>query len=127
MVKCNTCGSLLDELPNIPLEERLPCPSCGSKSRLYEKELNAEVKVRSSLKLKARHGQPGEVKPFLELQTGDSLFKETGEWNKREKIEDRENDRYVEHIVDPRTGEILHHCEESLRDHQGHGSAKRKK
>lgn len=55
------------------------------------------------------------MKPFLELQTE--------EWNRREKIENRENDRYYEHIVNPKTGEIVHHCEEPLSERRGHGAA----
>ena len=66
------------------------------------------------------------MKPFLELQTGDDFYRKTGEWNRREKIEDRENDRYYEHIVNPKTGEIVHHCEEPLSQHRGHGAARKK-
>jgi hypothetical protein len=32
----------------------------------------------------------------------------------------------LEHIVNPNTGEVIHHCEEPLSQHQGHGSAKRR-
>jgi hypothetical protein len=94
------------------LDRRSPCPSCGSKARLYAIELYGEIGFREKLKAKIRHGKAGEVTPFLELQTGDDFYRKTGEWNRREKLEDRENDRYVEHIVNPKTGEIAHHCEE---------------
>ena len=125
MVKCNSCGGLIDEPENTELELRDPCPSCGSKARLYTIELQGEITFREKLKIKARHGGVGEVKPFLELQTGDDFYRKTGEWSRREKMEDRENDRYLEHIVNPKTGEAIHHCEEPLSQHQGHGSAKR--
>jgi len=66
------------------------------------------------------------VKPFLELQTGDDFCRKTGEWNRREKIEGWENDRYLEHVFNPKTGEIVHHCEEPPSEHQGHGAARKK-
>lgn len=125
MVKCKNCGELLDEPINTPFDQRKPCPSCGSEARLYAMELGEEIALHDRLKLKARHGQPGEIRPFLEVQIGDDLFRDTGEWNRREKIEDRENDRYMEHIVNPRTGEVIHHCEEPLSEHHGDGSDRR--
>lgn len=57
------------------------------------------------------------MKPFLELETGDDFYRKTGEWNRREKIEDRENDRYLEHIVNAKTGRIVHRCEKPLSEH----------
>ena len=43
------------------------------------------------------------------------------------RIFDREHDNYYEDVVDPETGEIIHHCEEPLSKHFGHGSDKEKK
>jgi hypothetical protein len=40
---------------------------------------------------------------------------------------DRVNDTYFEEVKKKDTGEIVHHCKESLSEHQGHGSAKKKK
>jgi hypothetical protein len=40
---------------------------------------------------------------------------------------DRDNNRYFEMVTDYESGEIIHHCEEPLSEHQGHGSAKPKK
>lgn len=124
MTNCNECGEQIDESTNTPIEQRTPCPLCGSKARLYKMELNGEVTFYRKLRLKARHGKIGQVRPFLELQTGDDRYRKTGEWNRREKMEDQENDRYLEHIVNPRTGEVIHHCEEPLSQHKGHGFAK---
>jgi hypothetical protein len=45
----------------------------------------------------------------------------------REKTENRRDDRYTEVVKDPDTGEIIHECDEPLRAHRGHGSAKKKK
>jgi len=54
----------------------------------------------------------------------DDLYRNTGKWRKRVRVIDRENNRYLETITDPDTGEVVHHCEEPLIDHRGHGSAK---
>jgi len=50
-----------------------------------------------------------------------------GEWMDKERVIDRDNDYYKEKVVDPSTGEIIHHCEEKLTDHWGRGSAKKPK
>ena len=126
LVKCNKCGQLIDQAVDTPLNQRKPCPSCGSTARRIEMELEAKLSFHTKLRIKARHGQPGQVRPFLTLQTGDDLFVDTGEWNQREKVEDRDNDRYFELIINPKTGEVIHVCEEPLSKHQGHGSDKTK-
>jgi hypothetical protein len=45
----------------------------------------------------------------------------------RQRVIDRDNDRYFEKITDYDTGEIIHYCEEPLSQHINHGSAKSKK
>lgn len=40
---------------------------------------------------------------------------------------DRENDRYSETVTEYETGIVIHHCNEKLSEHTGHGSAKRPK
>jgi len=75
--------------------------------------------------MKARHGAVG--RPFYEARTGADLHHKSGKWMHRDLMIDRENDRYIERIVDPETGSVVHECEESLKAHRGHGSAKRKR
>ena len=93
-------------------------------SNRYKVTLESSVSFHSLVGAKARHGLPGFIKPFLNLMSGADFFKKTGKWNRREKIEDSERDQYFEHITDGETGETLHHCEEPLSKHRGHGSAK---
>ncbi|MBZ5499537.1 MAG: hypothetical protein LAP85_24320 [Acidobacteriia bacterium] len=40
---------------------------------------------------------------------------------------DRRKDLYQEIVTDPETGAIIHKCEEPLREHEGHGDARKKK
>jgi hypothetical protein len=42
-------------------------------------------------------------------------------------IIDRRKNTYYERVVDPATGEVVHHCDEPLTSHQGHGDAKQPK
>lgn len=46
-VACNDCGTLLDEAPNQNLEEREPCPNCGSKARQFFVSAEATINVES--------------------------------------------------------------------------------
>jgi len=80
MTTCQDCGATLDEKPNTPVAERRPCPRCGSTSRQFQKRVSDEVTLRQGLRLKARHENSRE--PFVEVKTGDDLFRESGGWNK---------------------------------------------
>ena len=44
-----------------------------------------------------------------------------GSWVKKDRIEDRERDRYYEHVV-AEDGTVLRHEDEPLSEHRGHGS-----
>ena len=43
----------------------------------------------------------------------------------REQVIDRDNDVYFEKVTEYEDGSVIHHCEERLSEHQGHGSAKK--
>ena len=123
--KCGECDALLNELPSIPAKERRPCPTCGSLSRKFEITIQDTVIVREKLGVKARHKPAG--KPFREITSGDDLHRKTGKWMHLERTVDRDNDLYKEVVKDPKTGEIVHMCEEPLTKHRGHGSAKKRR
>jgi len=72
--------------------------------------------------MKARH--QAQRKPFLESTFRADLHWKSGKWMKLERIIDRAKNWYKEVVTDPRTGEVVHRCEEPLSDHKGHGSAK---
>jgi hypothetical protein len=42
------------------------------------------------------------------------------------RLMDRDADRYIETVTMRETGEAIHHCDEPLSKHQGHGSARRR-
>jgi hypothetical protein len=68
----------------------------------------------------------GMKKPYEELKVGDDFHHDTGQWNRLERIIDRDNDHYYEHIEDA-AGNELRHVEERLSEHRGRGSAKHAK
>jgi hypothetical protein len=39
------CHERIDEPPDLPADERLPCPKCGSKSRLHVPEVNETIEI----------------------------------------------------------------------------------
>jgi len=121
---CAQCKTELSESPQTAPENRKPCPNCGSTSRLYQVLLHSTVEARISFGLKARHGNTG--KPFLEQKSGDSFFHKAQKWVYRIMRIDRDNNHYAETVVDPKTNEVIHRCEEPLINHRGRGSAKKK-
>ena len=69
----------------------------------------------------------GKQKIKIEQLVGDDLHRDSGKWHKKVRVIDRENDRYFEKITDRETGDVIHHCDEPLSKHFGHGSAKKPK
>lgn len=59
----------------------------------------------------------------MEFFQGHQKSKKMGTWVIKERIINREHDKYYEHIEDE-GGTLIHHCDEKLSEHQGHGSAK---
>ncbi len=70
------------------------------------------------------HGKPG--KHELEIKIGDDYFRKENKWMKIKRVIDRGHDHYEEQIVEPKSGKTIHHCQEPLSSHTGHGSAKTK-
>jgi hypothetical protein len=123
-VKCGNCGEELTEQTNLNIENRIPCPQCGSLSRVYSAAIQETFHLRDKIGMKAKRG--GKGKPFIETVTGEELHRKTGKWNHIERIIDHENNLYSETITDPDTGSIIHQCKELLSEHKNHGSAKKK-
>jgi hypothetical protein len=91
--------------------------------RLAEVRIGSTLTLRSTLAFKARHAGPG--RPFAEGKVGDDLHRKSGRWFRLERIIDRARDWYREVISDRRTGHVIHHVEEPLSKHIGHGTARK--
>jgi predicted RNA-binding Zn-ribbon protein involved in translation (DUF1610 family) len=120
-VSCSGCGASVPEPGRI--EDREPCPTCGSLARTINVRLTGTVQARERLNLKARHGDVGEVKPYREQTSGDELHRDSGEWRRVSRVVDCEHDRYTERIVDA-AGNVVRDVDEPLSEHQGRGAAK---
>lgn len=125
MVTCSGCGNVLDEASDVIADQRVACPTCGSKSRVFKVHLTGSLLVTSSLT--AKGFEAGEKKPFVKIKSEDSFFRQAQRWVKRTMRVDRRNNRYTEQVTDPQTGETIHSSDEPLTDHRGHGSAKAKR
>ncbi len=118
-VSCSACGAPIE-----PTDMQAPCPRCGSADRhVYSTDRIALILYQKT-HVKQRRG--GEGKPAREEVRGDDFRRSTGQWLHLSRTIDRANDQYSEEVIDPRTGEIVHQCEEALSAHRGHGSAKRR-
>lgn len=69
---------------------------------------------------KARHGQPGEVAPHVELKVGSSYDHDTGRWLKLEQVVDHDNNRYRKRLVDKETGKVIRDEDGPLDQHKAH-------
>jgi len=118
------CEAGLEEDPHSPVEQRLPCPHCGSVSRRYDVNISETLTFHSKLTAKGRHSD--EKRPFVEQTVGDDLHRKSGRWMKLHRLIDRMNNWYHERVTDAATGKIVHECSEALTKHRGHGSAKSK-
>ena len=119
---CGECAAVLDERSDLAVEQRRPCPSCGSLARRFELELAGSVDLRSALGLKARH--EGDSRPFVEHFSGADFSTRWRRWMDKVRRIDRANDRYDEVVTDPQTGEVMHETHEPLSQHRGHGSVR---
>lgn len=73
-----------------------------------------------------KHKRPSFKRPLYEKVSGDDLHRKTGLWSKIVRVVDRLNNRYREHTVDAKTGEVLRSVDEPLTDHIGRGTPKKK-
>lgn len=125
-VSCNACGHpLVDARPDDAPDERTPCPECGSRSRHISVHVEDRITFHSDLAIKKKtpgFRSGGRSRPAQEQWSGDVLSRE-GVWRERQRVVDRENNRYIERITEP-DGTVIHEVEEPLDQHFGHGSDK---
>jgi len=120
--KCAGCGAVQPASPDP--ESRVPCRDCGSMARVIEVSVSDSLEFHDSLAFK--HKRPDYKKPIAEGVSGDAFFHNESKWVKKERLIDRQANRYRESVTDPATGEVIHQCDEPLDQHTGHGSAKPK-
>jgi len=127
---CGRCRRRLDGVSDAAPSRSRPCPVCGALNRLISVHETATVQTYSSLHTKVK-SPPGtrrglsSKRTFLETWIGDDYHRDTGLWNRLERVIDRARNWYYEHIT-ARDGTVIVHQEHALTEHQGRGSAKHK-
>lgn len=118
-ITCADCGAKLDPSAD-PAGGRRPCPECGSTIRVTGVALQATVVADARMKGHSKHapGRKGKHKWGREMWFGDEIYRKMKRWAKMERTADRDADYYRETFTDPKTGEVLHHCEEPLSEHR---------
>jgi hypothetical protein len=121
-VFCKNCHQELDET-YINGHDKIPCLNCGS----FLKEVNVQLEDECGFgfhdKIEIKGKMDGIKKPVIEIISGDEISRSNNKFVEKERIIDRENNRYYERIVS-NDGEIIHEQDEKLTEHFGHGSAK---
>ncbi len=129
IVVCRTehCGHEFGSYPTgmEPAEQRSPCPKCDGLSRMVRKNLSVTGTARASVAYAARPpGRRSNRSRFAWGLTGWDYSRRIGRFVLRASHFDKRSDRRLEHIEDPKTGEVLHHEDHPLTEHRGHGSDK---
>jgi phage FluMu protein Com len=120
-VRCSQCGALVEEPAGI--EDRQLCPTCGSLARTFGVTLNDSAEVHDSTRLKARQGDVGKVRPYVESLHGADYHRDSGEWRQVSRVVDRDCRWYTERILDAQ-GNVVREVSEPLSEHTGRGAAK---
>jgi hypothetical protein len=105
----------------VPIEDRQPCPNCGSRDRKIALAVHDESAPRDGVRMK--HKRPG-VKGYLLQATMDmpGVQRSTGRPNRLTRIFDKNTDSYEELVIDEGTRGVLHQQSHRLSEHMGHGS-----
>ena|SRR3990170_2602745 len=124
-LSCAKCGERLPLVSSVePVESRHPCPQCGSTSRSFKRAASVDMPFYSSVGV--RQKRPGLNRPVREMESGTRIDK-GGRPVRKVRIIDRERDRYVENVVDQRTGEVLADKDEKLSEHRSGPEKKEEK
>jgi hypothetical protein len=123
-IKCSDCGAKVDGRGDTA-EHRISCEKCGSTKRAYHVSISETMIARDGIGMKAKRA--GEKKPYIEELAVPDYSRSLAKVVHRERVIDRDNDRYFEKVTDYESGDVIHHCEEPLSQHRGYGNARSKK
>lgn len=122
---CAKCKAALPD--DLPGQERAPCPKCGSTVRSYLETLTDGLVFHDGHRAKARNpALPSKKKLRFDTYSGVEPSHKYGKLVRVERTFDKDNDRYIERVIDLQTNEVLHECDEPLSEHINHGTAKNK-
>lgn len=128
-IRCTDCGMILP-LEWVPVCSQQCCPGCGSPNQTINIDINDPIKIEVHACMDAKEKDillPSSKNPRKHIFSGDDVRKIDGKWMEKERVIDKDKNYYKEIVTDPSNREIIHFNEEPLSEHQGHGSAKKKK
>jgi hypothetical protein len=116
-VSCSQCGTRFESS-----EQR--CRSCGSGDRSVD--VTDSAGCEDTLSLKARHGEPGEVRPFLEMDDDIRWNHDRQRMERRRMVHDRDQDYKLQEWTALETGEVTWRKEGRLSDPEMQGKSARR-
>lgn len=118
---CEACGAALGP-------ESGPCPECGARVRRIGLHIGDQLELHDGLVGVLKDpALPSRKRDRIRFFSGADRRHAQGDWVAKERVIDRNNNRYYERVVDKATGAVIHHTEEPLSAHKGHGSDKGRK
>ena len=123
LAKCGNCRFLFEEISDC--QSLSPCPNCGSKTRIFDESITLSAEAHLSQRFK--HKRQGHKGPIATGFSGDDFWRDGRTWVQKEMLVDKLGNHYLKKIVDPRSGAVIHYCDEPLDQHIGHGSAKKRR
>lgn len=115
---CGNCNEKLQSLSE-------PCESCGSVKKNIVLELadKFEFELKDCIDGKVINPSLRSKDKLREKFTFGASQSANGDWAEKTRIVNRDKDYYFEEVKNSK-GKIIHHCEEKLSDHKGHGTDK---
>ena len=93
-VCCGECQQSLDESRSLPVDDRQPCPNCGSLMRMHNVTIVETLTLHESFRLQSK--QPGRGGWMRDFRTGDDHSRYLEGWGERVLDLDREQNIYRE-------------------------------
>ncbi|NCI51320.1 hypothetical protein GWC95_15435 [Sediminibacterium roseum] len=129
IITCTNCQHKTDHPENRAFTEedsKTPCAVCGHTVKSIEISIDDSLLVKEDVMIKKIDPKlPSKKKVLSTTQSGDEYHRNSGTWQERTRIIDRENNLYYEKIENKEIN-FSKEVSEKLTDHQGHGSAKKK-
>ena len=114
--KCSDCGNEIGE-------KQTHCLICNSTNKTVTLNFEDSLTVRDKLSGKVKdYSKLSKKRVTIEFISGSEQSK-NGNWVEKERIIDRDQNKYFEKVIDE-NGNDIHFCSEKLTEHFGHGSAK---
>lgn len=117
--KCNLCDAIV--CADVNDAEPPHCPGCGAALEdggARGTMLNSKIWRSGESKSKGRIAE-------MRIAYAPQHNRDGAIGRQERTIDDRQSDRYFEKVTIIQTGEVTHHADEPLSQHQGHGSDRR--